>query len=150
MTGNRAAQLREAATRRRGSQPAPVHWPSLKADEAAEEWDALREWVERLRVRFPHALRLPDCWWQHNDLVEILAALRDCERACYAATSAATGPIEWHRALRDVEPRVEAWTKRFGCAVTGRGHESVSQPASEPPGWQQHVEADINRRQDEP
>ena len=101
--------------------PRPVHWPNLKPEEAIEEWNELCGWVERLRVRFPNAIRLPDCWWRHNDLVEVLAALRDFERVCFSDTAPATAPVEWQRALRDMEIRIEIRIKRFTCAVDARG-----------------------------
>jgi hypothetical protein len=105
--------------------PHPIHWPSLTAEEAEQEWDELCRWVHRLCARFPNLTRVPDCWWQHNDLVEILSALRDYERACFTSTAPATAAVEWHRALRDMEIRMEIWIKRFTCTVPGRGHTPV-------------------------
>jgi hypothetical protein len=126
----------------------PIHWPSLTAEEAEQEWDELRRWVERLRVRFPNLTRLPDCWWQHNDLVEILAALRDYERACFTTTAPATAAVEWHRALRDMEIRMEIWIKRFTCTVPGRGHTLPDHHDAAPEGWAEFVERDVGRRRD--
>lgn len=125
--------------------PEPIHWPSLTSQEAETEWDALRRWVEQLRVRFPNAVRLPECWWQHNDLVEILSALRDHERLCYAPSSSA-GPVDWHRALRDAEARMDVWTKRFTCSVPGRGHDVPEPSDAKPSGWEDFVTSDVNRR----
>jgi hypothetical protein len=126
--------------------PRPIHWPSLIPGEAAEEWEALRQWVEALRIRFPHAVRLPNCWWQHNDLVEALSALRDHERASYADTASATGPVDWHRAFRDIEQRLEVWIKRLGC-TSDRGHQPPAQPVdTTPDGWADYVKADVRRR----
>lgn len=125
---------------------APVHWPSLSGEEAPAEWDALRRWVTRLRVRYPNQVRLPDCWWQHSDLVEALAALRDHERASYAATAPPTGAVEWHRALRDITALTDAWTKRFSCTVTDRGHQPPTVTDAEPDGWHDWVRADATRR----
>ena len=106
----------------------------------------MRQWVEHLVHRFPNIARLPDCWWRHNDLVEVLSALRDYERACFAITAPATGPIEWQRALRDVEIRIEIWTKRFTCNVPGRGHDPAD-PNSDPvDGWTRFIEADVTHR----
>jgi hypothetical protein len=34
----------------------PVYWPDLAADEAAEEWVALRAWFEQLMMRFPTSI----------------------------------------------------------------------------------------------
>lgn len=120
-----------------GPEPSPIYWPTLTAAEASEEWEALRGWVELLQLRFPNSMRLPECWWQHNDLVEVLAALRDAERACYHTRSSAAAPADWHRMLREVETRTETWTKRFTCAVRGHAGE---------PEWSQFVESDVTRR----
>ena len=127
--------------------PHPVFWPALTADEAAAEWDDLRRWVHRLLARFPNAIRLPECWWRHNDLVEVLAALRDFERACFTPTSPATAAVEWQRALRDMENRMETWIKRFTCSVPGRGHELATDVTdAAPSGWVEFVNHDIDTR----
>lgn len=129
----------------RGSALGPVHWPSLTADDAAEEWEALRIWVNELLDRYHEIARLPDCWWRHNDFVEVLSALRDYERACFGKRAPLTGPVEWQRALRDIENRLEFWSKRLMCAVRGRGHE-MTQPCGETSPWANHIEADVARR----
>jgi hypothetical protein len=125
-----------------GSPVGPVHWPRLTADDAAEEWVTLRIWVNQLLDRYPSIIRLPDCWWMHNDFVEALSALRDSERASFGRRAPLAGPMDWQRALRDVEIRLETWMKRLTCSVPGRGH-SVPGVGS---AWTNHVEADVARR----
>ena len=126
--------------------PRPIAWYRLTPEEAAEEWDALRRWLDEVRIRFPSMTRLPECWYRHNELVEILSALRDHERICFAPTGHASGPVEWHRSFREVEARIEVWVKRFACNVPGRGHEVL--PASdEESAWTEFVIADVARRQ---
>lgn len=124
----------------------PISWPALTSEEAAEEWKALRIWVSTLMTRFPNAIRLPECWWQHNDLVEVLAALRDHERACFASSAPATAAVEWQRALRDMEPRIDVWIKRFSCNVPGRPHGTPRDVGPAPAGWTDFVEDDVQRR----
>jgi hypothetical protein len=121
---------------------APVLWSTLIASEAAEEWAKLRIWVAAWQERFPHALRMPPCWWQHNDLVELLAALRDHERASYGASASPAAAVDWHRAFRELEMRMETWIKRFGCTVPGREH---AVPIDED-GWRAFVAADVQAR----
>jgi hypothetical protein len=95
---------------------APLFWPGLPADRAAEEWHALAGWVEHLVARFDWDTHIvPACWWRHNHLVEALVALRDHERGCYAATAPPTGAVEFHRALRDIEARLKAWVADLRC-----------------------------------
>jgi hypothetical protein len=128
--------------------PHPIHWPSLTAEEAEQEWDELRRWVDRLCARFPNLTRVPDCWWQHNELVEIFAALRDYERACFTSTAPATAAVEWHRALRDMEIRMEIWIKRFTCTVPGRGHALPDLVDTKPQGWAEFIKCDVLHRGD--
>jgi hypothetical protein len=123
----------------------PVHWPTLIVDETEGEWRSLRQWVEKLHARFPHAARVPPCWWQHNDLVELLSALRDYERASYASDSPPTAAVDWHRALRDIEGRMELWIKRFSCGLSGREH---PYPLSDE-GWAAFIAADTQARRAE-
>jgi hypothetical protein len=133
--------------RERPDPPRPIYWPGLLAGEARREWEDLLHWVTKLRTRFPNVIRLPECWWRHNDLVEVLAALRDYERASYSPASPATAPVEWHRALRDMEMRIEIWIKRFTCGVPGRGHDPPNRADAIPPGWQEFIDADVARRE---
>jgi hypothetical protein len=130
--------------------PSPIWWPGLKPDEAKQEWNDLRQWVAQLRARFPNALRLPECWWQHNDIVEVLAALRDFERACFTPTSPPTAAVEWQRALREMEIRIELWIKRFSCGVPGRDHDVLESDDAPPPGWDEFLEQDEQRRRESP
>lgn len=126
--------------------PRPTDWARSSRDVALDEWEDLRRWLERLRARFPYLTRIPECWWRHNDLVEVLVALRDYERACYSPSAPATAPVDWHRALRDMEQRMELWIKRFPCGVTGRGHEPRVTATSAPPeGWSSQVASATDR-----
>jgi hypothetical protein len=147
-----AHELRDNELADAGELPHPIFWPALTADEAEQEWDLLRRWVDQLRVRYANLTRVPDCWWRHNDLVEVLAALRDFEGACFSATAPATAAVEWQRALRDMEIRMELWIKRFTCVVPGRGHDlTVEVEEAVPAGWAEFVQRDIKaRRLDDP
>lgn len=139
--------LAGAVEERLPSSGPPVRWPDLTRAEAAMEWPHLHAWVEHLRVRYPHSLRLPDCWWYHSDFVEALQALRDYERRCFAPSSEATAGVEWQRALRDTESRVDVWSRRLVCAVPGRGHDRARVAERLPDGWLAMVEDDLRRRQ---
>lgn len=122
-------------------------WPGLSADEVEAEWDALRVWVERFRRRFPHAVKIPECWYHHGDLVEALSALRDHERGSYSPTAPPSGAVEWHRAFRDLEARYENWIKRFECMnAPGRGHCPAGPDPDKPVDWAQFVKDDVDDR----
>jgi hypothetical protein len=124
----------------------PIFWPALTRQEAEEEWPRLYAWVEHLKARYPNGVRLPDCWWQHSDLIEALAALRDFERGCFAPRGKPTAAVEWQRAFRDTETRLELWIRRLPCAVTGRGHQPVLVSQHVPDAWLEVVRADIEAR----
>jgi hypothetical protein len=110
----------------------PVHWPSLSADEIGDEMRALHEWVTRLQQRFREMVRLPAGWHRHNGLVELLAALRDHERASYADTAAPTSALGWHMAFRDVEARLRAWVADLRCGGDINYHDETVHAANPP------------------
>ena len=128
--------------------PGATHWPSIPADQAEHEWHELRTWVEQLRQRFAHLDHhvIPRCWWQHNEQVEALCALRDHERSSYTDTAPATAPLDWIRALRDTTTLLRTWTAERAC---GTHHQD---PPSRPPApddehtWRTFVHADVSRR----
>lgn len=116
------SELRDDFSQDAGDLPHPVYWPSLSAEDAVEKLEELRRWVAVLAVRFPSLVKLPECWWQHNDLIELLAALRDCERGCYARTAPPTAAADWHQVLRNLEQRLDMWIRRLPCSAPGIGH----------------------------
>jgi hypothetical protein len=125
----------------------PLFWPTLSASDAEAEWESLRLWVERFRRRFPHATKIPDCWYKHGDLVEALSALRDHERASYSSTAPPTAALEWHRAFRDIENRYESWIRRFKCQGDPARSHQHSEPDERPPtDWAEFVRRDVAAR----
>jgi hypothetical protein len=126
----------------------PIYWPTREPEQAEFDWPSLREWVERLRARFPHmTARIPDCWYRHNDLVEALLALRDHERVSYASTAPASAAVEWHRAFRDMEARWDGWIRRFTCTVPGKGHPTLDlDPSRHDDEFDEFVKTDLTRR----
>jgi hypothetical protein len=100
----------------------------------------LLAWVELLKMRYPHGLRLPECWWRHAELVEPLAALRDYEHGSFAASSDPRTAVDWQRAFRDIESQLELSVRRLPCASGGRGHSAPPTPHI-PAGWLDYVDA---------
>jgi hypothetical protein len=125
----------------------PTHWPSVPAGDVADEWAALRGWVEQLQARFSHLDHhvIPLCWWRHNGHVEALVALRDYEQASYTDTALPTAGVEWHRAFRDIESRLREWTSTLSC---GSIHDPRNRPApaADSAEWDQFVAADTQGR----
>ena len=101
----------------------PVHWPALAAEDIADQARSLYGWTARLQHRFPEMVRLPACWYRHNSLVELLSALRDHERACYADTAAPTAAVTWMTAFRDIETRLRGWVAELRCGGDPRYHD---------------------------
>jgi hypothetical protein len=128
----------------------PMYWPDLSPDEADEEWDALRAWVEELVMRFPHLDHhvVPRCWFRHNGHVEALVALRDHERVNYSDTAPGSAAVEWHRAFRDIEARLHEWTGQLACGAIheARTHQLRSVDSDE---WDRFVNNDVSRREND-
>jgi hypothetical protein len=125
----------------------PIHWPDLSAEEAAQEWPALRTWVERLTARFSHLDHhvIPRCWFLHNGHVETLSALRDQERVNYGETAPGTAGVDWHRAFRDVEARLREWTAQLPCGATHEPRTRQAHPTTSGQ-WDAFVKADVECR----
>lgn len=78
-----------------GVAPCRIVWRNLDADQAAELWEELAEWVEWMRTRFGFThQQVPACWFQHPPLVEVLTALMYGWKAAYHTTDDAWG---WYR-----------------------------------------------------
>lgn len=114
-----------------GAADPPVHWPSVAAEESDSAWRELYGWVVALQRRFPEMVRLPGCWYRHNGLVEALVALRDHERASYAATAAPIAAAAWHVAFRDIEGRLRVWIGELRCGGDPRWHNEVAQMSTQ-------------------
>lgn len=127
--------------------PSATHWPSIPPQTAQSEWQELRDWVERLQQRFSHLDHhaIPRCWWRHNEHVEALAALRDHERVSYLPTAPATAPVEWMRALRDIELLLRSWTSEYPCGASHQDPPAIFRQGQFD-GWEDQVAADIKRR----
>lgn len=124
----------------------PVMWRTLTAVELSQEWPRLLAWVQQLRSRYPNSLRLPECWWRHSDLVEPLAALRDYERGCFENSNDPRTAVDWHRAFRDIEARLEVWVRRLPCAAGVGGHSAHATPVRLPDGWLEFVTEAVQAR----
>ncbi len=126
---------------------AATHWPSIPPADVPDRWDELRGWVEQLQGRFAHLDHhiIPRCWWQHNEHVEALSALRDHELVSFAETAPATAPVDWFRALRDITALLRSWTGELSCGADHKDSPAApSAPADEE--WDALVQTDLERR----
>jgi hypothetical protein len=128
-------------------QAPPTLFPTLTAEEAAEELEYLRGWVEALLARYPHLFpeAVPACWYRHPAHVEALSALYDYERACYGNAALPTDAVRWHRAFRDIEERLRAWTAAAGCSTNAHRPPDVA-PAVDDDDWAAFLIEERERR----
>ena len=115
-----------------GSRPepdaAPVDWPSLSADAATAEWQALGDWVASVLGPFYELTRaqLPDCWPLHRPAVLELVWLRRMYVAAHRPDAAPSAAADWHtrwrrEALANIAAAIpetwcrpgEHWVERF-------------------------------------
>ncbi|HEX2903436.1 MAG TPA: hypothetical protein VHO01_08260 [Jatrophihabitans sp.] len=125
----------------------PLWWPGLQPVQAEAAWGQLRAWVQQLVARFGLSGRvLPPCWFRHNGMVELLSALRDYENACYAASAAPGGGLDFLRGLREAEFLLGEWTGRAGCTAGEHHPDPARTLVTDKAGWDAHVAADVARR----
>lgn len=125
----------------------PVHWPSVLPEDAGQEWEALRCWVERLIDRFGlDARTIPPCWYRHNTQVEALQALRDYERGCYNPTAPPTAGVDFLRALTEVRRFLVEAAGRTQCTINDHRDDPHRLPSDTGAGWDELVRADIAQR----
>lgn len=80
----------------------PVDWPSLSADDATAEWNALGEWVACVLGPYYELTRaqLPDCWPLHRPAVLELVWLRRVYVAAHRPDAAPSAAADWHTRWR--------------------------------------------------
>lgn len=124
-----------------GRIPRPIAWARLTAEQAAEVWLALDDWVRWLVARYALDHRdVPPCWYTHDDIVEELTALWTAHRAAYDPTGPPTGPADWHHTLAATRSRLQVWAGRTGCRHGE--HRSATRPgwAADPAGQDAFLE----------
>lgn len=97
---------------------APVHWPTLRAEDAQRRWHELADWAEQVLVPWYRLTRgqLPDCWALHPRAVIELSWLLTCYTEAYLARSNPNLAAEWHtRWLRDALANIAAATPTTWC-----------------------------------
>jgi hypothetical protein len=93
----------------------PPCWATMTADQAAEAWEVLADWIEQVLVPWYDITRdqLPDCWALHPPVLVELSWLQHTHHAAYKPDAPAHLVADWHthfkpatlRAIRDVIPR---------------------------------------------
>lgn len=75
-----------------------VNWRTITEEDRPEACRTLASWVQDWLIpRYGiQAKKIPDCWWQHTDLIEELSALHTAWLVAFAVDDAGWGPIGWH------------------------------------------------------
>lgn len=85
-----------------GQDVALVDWPSLSADDATAEWQALGDWVAAVLGPFYEITRaqLPDCWALHRPALLELVWLHRTYMAAHRPDAAPAAAADWHTRWR--------------------------------------------------
>ena len=125
--------------------PEVRHWPDIAAEDVETEWEDLRVWVAELLARFAwidHHV-IPACWWRHNELVELLSALRGHEQMAFLPGQPPTSATDWFRSMRDLLGMARTWVAESGCAA-GHVERALRTTAMDPDDWARHLGALTN------
>jgi hypothetical protein len=110
----------------------PVHWLSLDANTAAEEWAKLTGWVDWFTRRYELAETLPACWYAHPPILEELSALHTAWRGAYCDPAArANDGVAFHDMAERVLGRIRD-ADRAGCANAGAHRDDLPMPTTPP------------------
>jgi hypothetical protein len=125
----------------------PLDWRQVPSADARREWADLRSWVDWFTVRFVLDHRVvPPCWYRHGALVELLTALRDHHRCAFDRLQPPSAATEWHRVLRDLEPRLRDWASRTGCTRDLHRADVTIQRSDDAAPWEAHLAEDRRKR----
>lgn len=96
-----------------------VNWRDISDEDRPDACRKLAEWVhEWLIPRYNiKSKMIPDCWWQHTDLIEELSALHSAWLVAFDPADAGWGPIGWHERFALAQTRA-AFRER--CVGTHR------------------------------
>jgi hypothetical protein len=132
---------------RSGLDAATVDWPSLSADDATAEWQALGDWVAHVLGPFYELTRaqLPDCWPLHRPAVLELVWLRRVYVAAHRPDASSAAAADWHtrwrrEALANIAAAIpdtwcrpgEHWVERYSRSAPAPGPPPVPPPEHVP------------------
>jgi hypothetical protein len=125
----------------------PRDWRHIPSADGANEWAELRDWVKWLKDRYALDHRVvPPCWYLHGALVDLLTALRDHHEYAFGELQPATAASEWHRAFRELEPRLRDWASRTGCTRDQHRPDVTVEWPDDTGRWSAHVADDERQR----
>ena len=135
--------------------PSRWTWQHLDADQAADLWAELVEWVEWVRERYElPAKQVPPCWFQHPRIVEILTyTMAGWKAVYYVYEQEAWG---WYR--QDVAgfmehefwPAIRRVGEAFSGCSTGRGCQRIPVQVETLHTLGEVIAADVDARRQPP
>ena len=94
----------------------PICWAAHTPDNQRLYLEDLDTWVTWLVGHYSLDRRsVPQCWAQHWELVEELAALHLAWEGAFATTAHADAPLVWHERFEAARRRLADWAARSGC-----------------------------------
>jgi len=128
---------------------APRFWPAVTVEDARDEWEALRRWVDGYVERFAIDSRtIPSCWYRHNAMVEALAALRDHEQASYEYALTKDAAVDFIRATADIGHFLRDQASRCGCTAAEHRADTTGRARhTDDTDWLAFVGLDVERRE---
>lgn len=94
----------------------PICWAAHTPDSQRLYLEDLETWVTWLAHHYSLDRRyIPECWDQHWELIEELAALHLAWEGAFATTAQADAPLAWHERFAAARSRLTEWVSRTGC-----------------------------------
>lgn len=94
----------------------PICWPAYTPDNQHLLLEDLITWVDWVARHYSLDRRqIPECWDQHWELIEELAALHLAWEGAYSSTAHADAPLSWHERFAAARARLTDWVARTGC-----------------------------------
>lgn len=91
-------------------------WRDMSPGQAETVWKSLFEWVEWFVGAYQLTTSVvPDCWWQHSEIVAELYALHRAELASFTSDDSGFGPLAFHERLPHAVERLRTHTRTAGC-----------------------------------
>lgn len=98
----------------------PICWAAHTPDSQRLYLEDLETWVTWLAHHYSLDRRhIPECWDQHWELIEELAALHLAREGAFATTASADAPLVWHERFAATRTRLSEWVARVGCRPGG-------------------------------
>jgi hypothetical protein len=94
----------------------PICWAAYTTENQDLLLEDLTTWVNWVARHYSLDRRqVPECWDQHWELIEELAALHLAWEGAYSSTAHADAALSWHERFAAARARLTDWVARTGC-----------------------------------